>query len=66
MREAGVDWQLVSYGGAVHSFTDWSAGDDPSRGAAYHEKADRRSWEAMKVFFEELFQSHGTLENSSE
>lgn len=56
MREAGVDWQLVSYGGAVHSFTDWSAGDDSSRGAAYHEKADRRSWEAMKVFFDELFQ----------
>lgn len=54
MRKAGVDWQLVSYGGAVHSFTDWNAGSDPTRGAAYEEKADRRSWEAMKVFFDEI------------
>jgi hypothetical protein len=48
MRNAGVDWQMVSYGGAVHSFTNPDAGSDPSKGAAYNEKADRRSWEAMK------------------
>ena len=54
MRDAGVDWQLVSYGGAVHSFTDWGAGTDNSRGAAYNERADRRSWEAMKAFFAEI------------
>lgn len=53
MRDAGVDWQLVAYGGAVHSFTDTGAGDDPSRGAAYNANADRRSWEAMKDFFAE-------------
>jgi dienelactone hydrolase len=57
MRKAKVDWQLVSYGGAVHSFTDWNAGNDNSRGAAYNEKADKRSWEAMKSFFSELFQT---------
>lgn len=55
MREAGVDWQLIAYGGAVHAFTQKTAGDDPSKGAAYNEKADRRSWEAMKSFFAELF-----------
>jgi dienelactone hydrolase len=55
MRAAKVDWQLVSYGGAVHSFTHWHAGNDNSKGAAYNEKADRRSWEAMKNFFAELF-----------
>jgi len=55
MRDAGADWQLVSYGGAVHSFTDWNAGTDNSRGAAYNERADRHSWEAMKAFFTELF-----------
>lgn len=54
MRKAGIDWQLVSYGGAVHSFTDWNAGNDNSKGAAYNEKADKRSWEAMKVFFAEV------------
>jgi len=55
MRDAKVDWQLVAYGNAVHSFTDKSAGNDNSKGAAYNEKADRRSWEAMKDFFAEIF-----------
>jgi len=50
MREGGVDWQFVSFGGAVHSFTVKEAGDDPSKGAAYHEKADRRSWEMLRGF----------------
>jgi dienelactone hydrolase len=55
MRQAKVDWQLVGYGNAVHSFTDWGAGNDNAKGAAYNEKADRRSWEAMKNFFAEIF-----------
>ena len=55
LRQAKVDWQLVKYGGAVHSFTDWNAGNDNSKGAAYNESADRRSWEAMKAFFAETF-----------
>jgi dienelactone hydrolase len=54
MRQGGVDWQLVAYGGAVHAFTDWGAGTDNSKGAAYNERADRRSWEAMKQFFAEF------------
>jgi len=55
MRDAGVDWQFIAYGGAVHAFTNPAAGNDNSRGAAYNEKADRRSWQAMKDFFEEIF-----------
>jgi dienelactone hydrolase len=55
MRKGGVDWQFASYGNAVHSFTNKAAGSDNSKGAAYNEKADRRSWEAMKVFFAEIF-----------
>ena len=55
MRNAKVDWQLVAYGNSVHSFTDWNAGNDNSKGAAYNEKADKRSWEDMKDFFNELF-----------
>ncbi len=55
MRRGGVDWQMILYGGAVHSFTSPAAGNDPSSGVAYDEKADRRSWEAMKLFFDELF-----------
>jgi dienelactone hydrolase len=55
MRQAKVDWQMVIYGGAVHSFSNPNSGDDPSTGAAYDERADKRSWKAMRVFFEELF-----------
>jgi dienelactone hydrolase len=55
MRNAHVDWQFVSYGNAVHSFTNKAAGNDNSKGAAYNEKADKRSWEAMKAFFAEIF-----------
>ena len=55
MRQGGVDWQMVYYSGAVHSFTNPASGDDPSRGVAYNEAADRRSWEAMQVFFKEIF-----------
>lgn len=56
MRKGGVDWQMIFYGGAVHSFTNPNAGNDPSKGAAYHEKADTRSWEAMSAFLEEVFE----------
>ncbi len=55
MRQAKVDWQLVKYGGAVHSFTEKDASRNNLAGAAYNEKADRRSWEAMQIFFKELF-----------
>ena len=54
MRAAGVDWQVVYYSGAVHQFTDKGAGTDNSKGAAYNEAADRRSWQAMKDFFAEV------------
>ncbi len=55
LRAAGVDWQFIKYGGAVHSFTEPEAGNDNSKGVAYNEKADKRSWEAMKAFFAEIF-----------
>ncbi len=55
MRAAKVDWQLAAYGGAVHAFTNPEAGNDPSKGAAYNESADKRSLQAMKVFFNEIF-----------
>jgi dienelactone hydrolase len=55
MRKAGVDWQFVAYGGAVHAFTVKGAGNDPSKGAAYNEAADKRSFKAMQTFFAEIF-----------
>jgi dienelactone hydrolase len=55
MRNAGVDWQMITYGNAVHAFTNPAAGSDKSKGVAYNEKADKRSWKAMKAFFNEIF-----------
>ena len=55
LRDAKVDWRLIKYGGAVHSFTQPMAGSDNSKGAAYNEKADKRSWADMKSFFAEIF-----------
>lgn len=54
MRDAKVDWQFVAYGNAVHSFTDKSAGNDNSKGAAYNAQADLRSWREMKMFLDEV------------
>jgi dienelactone hydrolase len=56
MKDAGVDFKLVQYPGAVHAFTQKAAGNDNSKGAAYNESADKASWEEMKQFFERLFQ----------
>lgn len=55
MRKAGVDWYLIAYADAVHAFSNPESGSDKSRGVAYNEKADKRSWEAMKSFFSEIF-----------
>ncbi len=55
LRNGNVDWQMVYYADAVHSFTQPQAGTDKSKGNAYNEKAAKRSWEAMKQFFKEIF-----------
>ncbi|MEW5675151.1 dienelactone hydrolase family protein [Flavobacterium enshiense] len=55
MRAAKADWQMVYYADAVHAFTHKDAGSDKSKGVAYNEKADKRSWKAMLDFFDEIF-----------
>lgn len=54
MRSSGADWQMVFYANAVHAFTHKDAGNDNSKGAAYNEKADKRSWVAMLDFLKEV------------
>ena len=53
MRATQVDWQLCSYGGAVHSFTNPDADKLGNPALAYNATADRRSWAAMLALFEE-------------
>lgn len=55
MKSRKADWQMIYYANAVHAFTEPSAGDNNSKGAAYNESAARRSWEHMKTFLSEIF-----------
>jgi len=54
MRTAKADWQMVYYANAVHAFTEKAAGNDNSKGAAYNELADKRSWQALLDFLKEV------------
>jgi dienelactone hydrolase len=54
MNESKADWQMVKYSGAVHSFTNPDAGNDPSKGAAYNAAAAARSWEHFMTFLDEV------------
>lgn len=53
LRQApDVDWELTTYAGAMHAFAVPGT-DAPDFGAQYQERADRRSWLAMKEFLAE-------------
>jgi dienelactone hydrolase len=55
MRSAEVrDWQVVSYGNTLHGFTNPAADGSMMRTAMYNAQADRRSWAAMRGFFDEV------------
>ncbi|PHK26713.1 dienelactone hydrolase [Nostoc linckia z16] len=54
MRDGKADWQMIYYANAVHAFTEKEAGNDNSKGAAYNEKADRRSWQHFMLFLKEI------------
>ena len=55
MTQAQADWQIMSYGGTVHSFTNPDADRVGVPGIAYNTLADERSWKAMAAFFKEIF-----------
>lgn len=51
--EAKVDWQMHIYGHTVHAFTNPDV-KDFSKGLAFNQRANDRSWTAMKNFFDEI------------
>ena len=55
MTKAKADWQIISYAGTVHSFTNPEADKIGAAGISYNKSADERSWKAMASFFEEIF-----------
>jgi dienelactone hydrolase len=54
-----IDYQFISYAGAVHAFTnpgaDRIAKEKGLVGVGYNEAAAKRSWTHMRGFFKELF-----------
>ena len=55
LSQANVTWEMTSYGGAKHSFTNPYSDGYGIDGLEYHETADRSSWLRLLRFFEELF-----------
>lgn len=56
--QSKVDYQLISYAGAVHAFTNPEADAIAAKGlngVGYNAPAARRSWQHLQVFFTELF-----------
>lgn len=53
MQAGKLDWELIGYGGAVHSFTDPTA-NSPGF-AQYNEKVAARAFRRMRDFFDERF-----------
>jgi dienelactone hydrolase len=55
MKETKSNYQINIYCDAQHAFTNPAADGHHIPGVAYNEQADKRSWAAMKDFFEEIF-----------
>lgn len=65
MKAAHVDYKLIQYPGAVHSFTVAEAGNDPKTGMAYNQKADEASWKELEKFLREIFAQPQTMHAAS-
>jgi dienelactone hydrolase len=57
LEAAKVDYEMIYFGGAVHSFTVKGADKHGNPGMAYNAEADHRSWQAMRGLFHEAFKA---------
>jgi dienelactone hydrolase len=55
LEAAGADWEMNSYGGVRHGFTNPDAGQYGIDNLVYDKQADERSWVRMQEFFAEMF-----------
>ena len=55
MDASGIDWRMVIYGHAKHGFTNPDADKYGMPQVSYNRRADLRSWQAMRQFFNEIF-----------
>jgi len=55
MRDAGVDWQFVNFGGTVHCFAIPTAHGGDGSNCTYNERSAKRGYLMMHNFFDEVF-----------
>jgi dienelactone hydrolase len=55
MTDAKARFEIISYPGTKHSFTNPDADKAGMAGVAYNATADKQSWEALLKFFQEVF-----------
>ena len=55
LDQAHLDWQMIVYAGARHSFTNPGADAYGIEALKYDKNADERSWKHMQLFFDEIF-----------
>ncbi len=58
LEDSKIDYEFISFGHALHSFTNPDADKFAAaglKGVGYNAAADHRSWAAMKNFFDEIF-----------
>lgn len=54
MSAAKADWQVHAYGGTMHAFTN-PAANNPDFGTVFSADAERRTYQSLANFLEELF-----------
>jgi dienelactone hydrolase len=55
MKKANANYQVNLYSHAVHAFTNPEADKIGMKGIGYNAQADKRSWQALRSFLDEIF-----------
>ena len=55
MTSSNADWQMHAYGGTMHAFTNPDA-NNPDFGTLYNQVAEKRTYQALENFLQEIFQ----------
>lgn len=55
LDKANADWNMITYGNVLHSFTNPKSDTRGMAALKYDKQADEHSWQAMQHFFEQIF-----------
>jgi dienelactone hydrolase len=55
LDKAGADWNMITYGNVLHSFTNPKSDTRGMAALKYDKQADEHSWQAMQQFFKDIF-----------